>query len=144
MNPKFQRRVQRYGWDLAAGDYEPLWQRQLADARTALFSAASVAMGERVLDVACGTGLVALEAARVVGAKGWVTGVDLAGKMVAAARQRAAALGLSNVTFQRMDAQELELPDAGFDVVLCALGLMYVFDPVAALSEMRRVLRPGG
>lgn len=144
MNPKFQNRVQRYGWDLAAGDYEPLWQRQLADARTALFSAASVAVGERVLDVACGTGLVALEAARVVGVKGWVTGVDLAGNMVAAARQRAAALGLSNVTFQRMDAQELELPDASFDVVLCALGLMYVSDPVAALSEMRRVLRPGG
>ena len=144
MNPKLQRRVQRYGWDLAAEEYEPLWQRQLADARSALFSAASVAAGERVLDVACGTGLVALDAARIVGAEGRVVGVDLAGKMVAAARARAAVLGLSNVTFQRMDAQKLELPDASFDVVLCALGLMYVPDPVAALSEMRRILRPGG
>jgi SAM-dependent methyltransferase len=144
MDPKLQRRVQRYGWDLAADDYEPLWQRQLADARSALFAAASVAAGERVVDVACGTGLVALEAARLVGAAGRVTGVDLSGKMVEAARRRAADLGIANATFQRMDAQKLELPDAGFDVALCALGLMYVPDPIAALNEMRRILRPGG
>jgi ubiquinone/menaquinone biosynthesis C-methylase UbiE len=100
--------------------------------------------GERVLDVACGTGLVAFEAARLVGAAGRVTGVDLSGKMVAAAQRRAADLGVANATFQRMDAQKLEFPDASFDVVVCALGLMYVPEPVAALSEMRRILRPGG
>jgi ubiquinone/menaquinone biosynthesis C-methylase UbiE len=144
MDPKVQGRVQRYGWDLAADDYEPLWQRQLADARSGLFAAASVAAGERVLDVACGTGLVALEAARLVGAAGRVTGVDLSGKMVEAARRRAAGLGIANATFQRMDAQKLELEDASFDVALCALGLMYVPDLSAALSEMHRILRPGG
>jgi len=144
VNPKLQGRVQRYGWDLAAEDYEPLWQRQLADARSALFSAASVTNGERVLDVACGTGLVAFEAARLVGAAGRVTGVDLSGKMVAAAQRRAADLGVANATFQRMDARKLEFPDSSFDVVVCALGLMYVPEPVAALSEMRRILRPGG
>jgi ubiquinone/menaquinone biosynthesis C-methylase UbiE len=144
VNPKLQGRVQRYGWDLAAEDYEPLWHRQLADARSALFSVASVTNGERVLDVACGTGLVAFEAARLVGAAGRVTGVDLSGKMVAAAQRRAADLGVANATFQRMDAQKLEFPEASFDVVVCALGLMYVPEPVAALSEMRRILRPGG
>lgn len=51
---------------------------------------------------------------------------------------------MANASFMRMDAEALELPDASFDVVLCALGLMYVPDPERALREMRRVLRPGG
>lgn len=144
MNPKIQRRIQRYGWDLAADDYEPLWQMQLADARAALLDCASVGRGEHVLDVACGTGLVTLDAAVAAGSEGRVLGVDLAGRMVDAARLRASTLGSSNVAFARMDAEKLELPDCSFDVALCALGLMYVPDPVQALQEMRRVLRPGG
>ena len=51
---------------------------------------------------------------------------------------------MSNAAFARMDAEQLELPDASFDVVLCALGLMYMPDPARAMREMRRVLRPGG
>ena len=77
MEPRLQRRVQRYGWDLAAGDYETLWQAQLAQAQTGLLAAALLAKGERVLDVACGTGLVSLQAARAVGPRGKVLGVDL-------------------------------------------------------------------
>lgn len=144
MDARLQRRVQRYGWDLAAQDYEPLWQAQLAHARHALLDAAALAPGERVLDVACGTGLVALEAARAVGATGWVVGVDLSDRMVDAARDRAGAQQLRNVDFARMDAEALGLPEGDFDVVLCALGLMYMPDPPRALREMRRVLRPGG
>lgn len=140
MDPKVQARVQRYGWDLASADYEPLWEQQLEPARSALFAAVSLSSGEQVLDVACGTGLLTLEAARLVGPAGRVVGTDISGKMVDAARRRA----LPNVTFQRMDAQKLDFPAASFDAVLCGLGLMYVPDPPAALSEMRRVLRPGG
>src|SRR6266850_2461303 len=62
MDARLQRRIQRYGWDLAARDYEPLWQAQLAEAQAALLASASLAPGERVLDVACGTGLVAMDA----------------------------------------------------------------------------------
>ncbi|MBT2322281.1 methyltransferase domain-containing protein [Variovorax paradoxus] len=144
MDARLQRRVQRYGWDLAAGAYEPLWQAQLADARGALLAMAAPRPGERVLDVACGTGLVAFEAARTVGPAGSVLGVDLSGGMVDAARQRAWPNALSNVRFARMDAEALALPDASFELVLCALGLMYLPDPAQALREMRRVLRPGG
>jgi len=144
MDARLQRRVQRYGWDLAAQDYETLWQGQLADARHALLDAAVLAPGERVLDVACGTGLVALDAARAVGATGWVTGIDLSDRMVGAACDRASAQQLRNVDFARMDAEALGLPEGDFDVVLCALGLMYLPDPPRALREMRRVLRPGG
>jgi ubiquinone/menaquinone biosynthesis C-methylase UbiE len=144
MDAKLQRRVQRYGWDLAAGCYETLWQAQLAGAQAELMTLAAPAPGERVLDVACGTGLVTLAAARAVGPHGRVLGVDLSGAMVEAAAQRAAQQGLDNTTFARMDAEALELPAAGFDVVLCALGLMYMPNPAQALREMRRVLRPGG
>ena len=58
MNARLQRRVQRYGWDLAAIDYQRLWQAPLAEAQAALLSLASLEPGEQVLDIACGTGLV--------------------------------------------------------------------------------------
>lgn len=144
MEARLQRRVQRYGWDLAAADYESLWRAPLAAAQDALLARAALAPGERVLDVGCGTGLVTFAAARAVDANGAVLGVDLSGAMVDAAQQRAAADGAPNTRFARMDAAQLDLPDAGFDVVLCALGLMYVPEPERALREMRRVLRPGG
>ena len=144
MDARLQRRVQRYGWDLAADDYEPSWQAQLALPQQRLLQGAFLRAGERVLDVACGTGLVSLAAAHEIGPTGEVTGVDLSNRMVDAARKRAKQLALHNTGFMRMDAEELDLPDASFDAVLCALGLMYVPHPERALSEMRRVLRPGG
>ncbi|HUE09318.1 MAG TPA: methyltransferase domain-containing protein [Steroidobacteraceae bacterium] len=144
MDARLQRRIQRYGWDLAADDYEPLWQAQLAEAQAAMIALAPPAPGNQVLDIACGTGLVSFEAARAVGPDGHVLGVDLSGRMLDSAERRARELKLSNCRFARMDAETLGLPDASFDVVLCALGLMYIPDPEKALREMRRVLRPGG
>jgi ubiquinone/menaquinone biosynthesis C-methylase UbiE len=140
VDAKLQTRIQRYGWDLACEDYERLWQQQLTAARTALLAAASLVEGEQVLDVACGTGLLTFEAARLVGPAGRVTGVDLSGRMIDAARRMPGI----NVNFQRMDARKLDLPAASVDAVLCGLGLMYVPDPLAAVTEMLRVLRPGG
>ena len=144
MEPKLQRRVQRYGWDLAADDYEGLWRAQLEPAQAALLAMAALEPGQRVLDVACGTALVSLAAARSVGPSGSALGVDLSGRMVDAARRRAAEQAVSNVAFERMDAETLILPDASFEVALCALGLMYAPDPERAVGEMLRVLRPGG
>lgn len=144
MEARLQRRIQRYGWDLAAADYERLWQAQLACARRALLAHASPRPGDRVLDVACGTGLVALEAAQAVGPSGRVVGIDLSDRMVAAAQRAADERRLPNAGFARMDAERLALPDAGFDVAICALGLMYMPEPLQALREMRRVLRQGG
>lgn len=144
MDARLQRRVQRYGWDLAAPDYERLWHTPLAPAQRALLDAARLVPGEQVLDVACGTGLVSFDAARAVGPRGRVLGVDLSDRMVEAAARRAALWRLQNTRFARMDAQALDLPDASVDVVLCALGLMYFAEAGRALAEMRRVLRPGG
>ena len=144
MDARLQRRVQRYGWDLAAADYERLWHGQLAPAQQAMLEAAQLQAGERVLDVACGTGIVSFAAARAVAPGGDVLGVDLSGRMVEAAQRRASLWRTPGLRFARMDAEALELPDASVDVVLCALGLMYLPDVRVALREMRRVLRPGG
>ena len=144
MDAKLQRRIQRYGWDKAAADYEQSWQRQLQPAQAILLELAALQPGERVADVACGTGLITFAAAAAVGKAGCVVGVDLSQGMVDLARARAAERELSNVRFDRMDAEDLALPDSSFDAALCALGLMYVPDPSRAAAEMRRVVKKGG
>jgi SAM-dependent methyltransferase len=144
VDARLQRRVQRYGWDRAVDAYAEHWHAALAGVQAELLAAAAPAPGEQVLDVACGTGVVTIAAAQAVGARGRVVGVDLSGRMVEAATQRARAERLAHASFARMDAEQLALPDAGFDLALCALGLMYLPDPHAALCELRRVLRPGG
>lgn len=144
MDPRLQRRIQRYGWDKAANSYEQSWQRQLAPAQTTLLARAALRPGERVVDVACGTGLVTFEAAEGVNPGGAVVGVDLSETMVSLARARAHERGFGHVRFERMDAEALELPPASFDVALSALGLMYVPDARKAVGEMARVVAPGG
>lgn len=144
MEPRLQRRVQRYGWDLAAPGYEGLWGAQLAGVQAALLAGAALRPGERVLDLACGTGLVTLAAARAVAPSGQALGTDLSGEMVALAAQQAQRQGVNNARFTRMDAEHLAVADGSVDVVLCSLGLMYVPEPERVVSEARRVLRPGG
>ena len=144
MDAKLQRRVQRYGWDKAARHYERSWQDQLEPAQTALLDMACLSPGERVLDVACGTGLVTLRAAALVGPNGTVIGTDLSEQMVATAGDVARTQGISNVTFERMDAEACLFDGDTFDAALCALGLMYAPDSEKAVGEMHRVLRPGG
>jgi len=103
-----------------------------------LLDAAAVGIGHTVLDVACGTGVVAAAAAERVGPSGAVTGVDINPGMIAvAARTR-------GVRWAQADAARLPFPDGGFDRVLCQAGLQFVPDRLGALREMRRVLRPGG
>ena len=135
--------MQRYGWDRAAAHYERFWAAQLQPARDALLVSAALRLGERVLDVACGTGLVTLRAAELVGTTGAVVGTDLSETMVQTTRAEAALRGI-DVQVLHMNAERLEFPDASFDIALCALGLMYVPDPRRALAEMLRVVKPGG
>ena len=144
MDPRLQRRVQRYGWDKASAEYERYWRQQLEPAQTRVLALAALQSGERVLDVACGTGLVTFPAARLVGAAGRVVGTDLSQEMITRAAEDARAQGLAHATFARMDAEALDVEPGSFDVALCSLGLMYVPDPAKALAEMRRALRPGG
>ena len=100
MDPRRQRRIQRYGWDLAVEAYEALWQAPLAPAQAKLLELASLAPGERVLDVAAGTGFVTFAAARAVGEDGLAVGVDLSGLMVETARRRADVRRIGNVALR--------------------------------------------
>lgn len=144
MDERLQQRVQRYGWDRAASIYEQGWQRQLEPAQTRLLERAELAQGERVLDLACGTGLVTFRAAAAVGTEGHVTGTDISEAMIEQCKTAARERGIANTSFQRMAAEHLNFPDASFDVALCALGMMYVTDFAGSIREMFRVTKPGG
>jgi SAM-dependent methyltransferase len=148
MDAKVQRWVQRQGWDRAVGHYQTFWREQLRAAHDAVLDAARLAPGERVIDIACGTGMVTLPAAAAVGPDGTVLATDISQRMVDDVALRAAEHGLDNVAVRRCDAEDLgpviaEGTDE-FDVALCSLGLMYVPTPAVAVCEMARVLRPGG
>jgi ubiquinone/menaquinone biosynthesis C-methylase UbiE len=114
-----------------------------AQTRKRMLDAGLVAQGERVLDVGCGTGTLAIAAARRVGDRGTVVGVDASAEMTEFARAKALRES-APVTFERAPAHALPFPDAQFDIVLCALALHHVSEPAKAIAEMRRVLAPRG
>lgn len=100
--------------------------------------------GERVLELACGTGGPGLDAAPLVAPGGEVVVSDFSSEMTAIAAGRASAEGLANVSARVLDIEQIDEPDASYDVVLCREGLMLVPDPARAAREIRRILRPGG
>lgn len=106
-----------------------------------LVEAADIRLGERVLDVACGTGAVTRILVDRVGQTGRVVGLDFNAGMLAAAR---AAVANSTIEWLEGTAVSMSLPDAAFDVVVCQQGLQFFPDKRAALQEMRRVLVPRG
>jgi len=132
-----------YGGD-APRNYErffvPLIPRPLGED---LIRRAALKPGERVLDVACGTGLITRLAAAPVGANGSVAGLDVNAGMLAVARSLAPS-NAAPVRWYESSAESMPIPDESFDVVLCQLGLQFVADRRAALKEMHRVLAPGG
>jgi len=144
VDPRVFRRVQRYGWDAATNAYDRGWVPQIERLTEACVARANLRRGERVLDLATGTGVGAFAAARAVGAAGSVTGIDMSAKMVAFASRRAAEARVANVAFQRHDMEATGAPDGAFDAVTCAFGLMFAADRAAAFSEIARVTAPGG
>jgi ubiquinone/menaquinone biosynthesis C-methylase UbiE len=108
------------------------WARHVVDA-------AELAAAERVLDVACGTGIVARTAADRLGSGATVTGLDINENMLDVARRIR-----PDIEWRHGDALELPVPDAAFDVVLCQAALMFLPDVPRALGEMARVVKPGG
>ena len=107
-----------------------------------LLLAATLRPGERVVDIACGTGPVTRTAAEQVGSTGAVTGIDIAPDMIEVAQSIPA--GGAPIGWHVADATSLPLPDGSCDVALCQMGLMFIDDRDAALAEVRRVLAPGG
>jgi ubiquinone/menaquinone biosynthesis C-methylase UbiE len=127
----------------SAGTAE-VYEQMLVPGVTAAFAgltleAAKLKPGDRVLDVACGTGIVAREALRQLGPGASVTGVDANEAMLAVARKLE-----PTIEWQQAPAEQLPFPDASFDVVTCQFGLMFFADRVAGLRQMWRTLKPGG
>ena len=100
--------------------------------------------GETILELAAGVGDTGIAAASRLGPSGRLISTDFAEPMVDAARRRAEELGASNLEFRTMDAERMDLADDSVDGVVCRWGYMLMANPVAALRETRRVLRPGG
>ena len=129
----------------------PTWERRRADieevatpVREWMIRKLAPRPGETVLELAAGTGDTGFEAAKLVGEEGRLISSDFSPAMLEAARRRGSALGISNVDYRVADAERIELDANSVDGVLCRFGYMLMADPAAALSETRRVLRPGG
>ncbi|MPY87545.1 MAG: methyltransferase domain-containing protein [Luteitalea sp.] len=128
----------------------PGWERQRArieetvtPVRDWMVTELAPRSGDTVLELAAGAGDTGFEAAAIVGETGRLISTDVSPAMVEVAGRRGTALGLANVDYRVMDAEHIELEDDSVDGVLCRFGYMLVADPAAALSETRRVLRPG-
>ena len=111
--------------------------------RDALVDAVGIEARDAVLDVGCGTGRASRDAAHRA-FEGRVLGVDLSRRMLERARKAAVAEGLTNVDFEQADAQVHDFDAGTFDVVVSEFGAMFFADPVAAFTNLRRALRPGG
>ena len=98
--------------------------------------------GSRVLDVCCGSGASALPAAEIVGPDGFVTGVDLAEKLLELGRKKAIRRGLSNIEFRRGDIMNLGITDQ-FDAVICVFGIFFVPEMELAVRELWGAVAPG-
>jgi SAM-dependent methyltransferase len=135
------------GWEEAAAGWVRS-QEQLRDFGAPvshwMLDAVAPQPGQRVLELAAGLGETGLLAAELVAPVGGAVISDQAEAMLVGARARAAELGLSNIEFQVINAEWIDLPVASVDVVLCRWGYMLMADPAAALRDARRVLRSGG
>lgn len=109
----------------------------------ALVEYAQPVPGMNVLDLASGTGEPAITVASRVGSQGQVTALDLSADLLEIAAERARTRGFTNFKIQQADAQSLPFPDESFDLATSRFGVMFFPDPVLALRDLRRVLRPG-
>ncbi|HXW85254.1 MAG TPA: methyltransferase domain-containing protein, partial [Candidatus Binataceae bacterium] len=128
---KVLKREQRQAWDDNAAGWKkwwPVFERAAQVVSDRLVALAQLKPGERVLDLATGSGEPAVTVARCVGPTGRVVAVDQSPGMLAVARERVAALGLGNLEFVESDAESLALPPATFDAIVCRWGFMFLPD----------------
>jgi len=139
MNTGLQQLKEAMRRTWTAGDFGQI-ARSTAKGAAEFVERLNIQRGSKVLDVACGTGNLAIPAARR-GAE--VTGLDLAQNLLEQARLRAAEEGLV-ATFEEGDAEQLPFPDATFDIVMSMFGAMFGPRPELVAAELARVCRPGG
>jgi ubiquinone/menaquinone biosynthesis C-methylase UbiE len=140
------RREQREFWNSSA----PSWRRMFValdraaqHASDRLVALARIKPGDRVLDIATGSGEPAITAARKCGPTGSVVASDVAPQMLALARERAAALGVTNIRFVESGVESLDVGETGFNAIVCRWGLMFAPDLNAAARRIASLLAPG-
>jgi SAM-dependent methyltransferase len=147
MEPAEYRRTSFETWQATAAGWER-WRARLAEdlspVRMWLIRELAPQPGDTVLELCAGPGDTGFAAAEIVGERGRLISTDFSPEMVAVARRRGDELGLLNVDYRVIDAERIDLDDDSVDGMLCQSGYMLMADPAAALSETRRVLRPGG
>jgi SAM-dependent methyltransferase len=146
-DPLKYKETTRDQWQNAAEAWRrwiPVVRRWAGPVTDLMLELARVGPGGRVLDVAAGDGDQSLMAAERVGPTGFVLATDIAPNLVALAAQTARDRGLKNLEARVMDAENLTVEDEAFDVVISRFGLFFLPDLPRALSETRRVLKPGG
>ncbi len=132
-------------YDPLTAEFDRFTRRLTQPLAERMIDLAKLLPSERVLDLGTGTGIVALAAAQTANFHGGITAVDLSEGMLSAAKSRALQEGLGGrVAFSRMDAEALALKNAAFDVALSLFALLHFPNPLMALRELFRVLRPGG
>jgi ubiquinone/menaquinone biosynthesis C-methylase UbiE len=138
------KNIDAASYDKVATEFDRLTERFSAPIAMRMIELAHLKPSDWILDVGTGTGLVALRAAQLL-AGGRVVGIDHSRRMIEQAHANAQRLGLSGaVSFSQSDAEHLAFADESFDVVFSLYSLSHFPDPLRALGEMYRVLRPGG
>jgi enediyne biosynthesis protein CalE5 len=146
-DPAQYKAALRHEWAVSADGWKRHWDMWARDAQSVndrLVELAGICPGHRVLDIATGLGEPAFTAARRVGPSGLVVATDLSPALLAPAREEAIRLGLRNVEFREMDAEEPDLPPHAFDAALSRWALMFLPNLIRALTRLRGLLVPGG
>jgi ubiquinone/menaquinone biosynthesis C-methylase UbiE len=131
-------------FDLVASGYDDAALRFFPFCADRLIARLNPAPGAKLLDVATGTGVVALAAAQAVGAQGRVMAIDLSKAMLDRLHEKIVKFGIRNIDLHVMDAASPEFRREYFDYVVCSFGIFFLSDMSAALREWLRVLKPGG
>ena len=119
------------------GDWHPRIAHRLVEY-------AQLSQGQQILDIAIGTGMVAIEAAQIVGNEGQVIGIDISTGMLEQARRKVELLGLCNIEFRLADAEALDFPLNTFDCIFCSSALIWMSDLLGVLQLWHQFLKPGG
>src|SRR4029077_14495800 len=141
-DPEKQRVAATYNATADHFDDDPLAFRERVGQRTV--ARLRLRPGAAVLDVACGSGASALPAAERVGPSGSVLAIDLADRLLALGRAKAAARGFAHLAFRQANMQQVDAPADSFDAVICVFGIFFVSDMSSLVASLWRLVRPGG
>ena len=146
-DPDKFKAAQKKSWDSVAIGWKKWWASIEKGAQVVsdhLVDSAAIKQGDKVLDIATGIGEPAVTAAKRVGESGSVLATDHSEQMLEIAKERAAELGLKNISFQVADCETLDISDSAFNAVLCRWGMMFLPNPQASLKRAHDLLLPGG